>query len=131
MGMTAGTGAAQEPFRPERGAVALAGDPGRQIERTVLAWHRTAAAFLVAAVAAARLLTPVVGGWAYPAAMASALCMFVVVATGRRIAPLRRPSATSATLPAVLPRPGWMAAVAAATCLTGFAAVAAALAGGV
>ena len=37
-------------------------DPGRQPERTALAWRRTALSVLVGLVVAARLLDPVLGG---------------------------------------------------------------------
>jgi len=112
---------------PGRTGATFASDTGLQVERTVLAWHRTATAVLVAAAAAARLLAPVVGGWAFPAATAAALCAFVMIATVRRTAFLRRPAADPITLRVVVPRPRWMAGIAVLICLAGLATAAAAL----
>ncbi|MEV0328728.1 DUF202 domain-containing protein [Micromonospora echinospora] len=117
--------------RPERGTPrqpppGRGGDPGLQLERTMLAWRRTAAAFLVAAAVSARLLVPLLGGWAYPAVLVPALGAFAVGVAGRMV-PLRHPPA-AANLTTVRPRPGWLAAVAALTCLLGLAGAGATLA---
>ncbi|HEY0698601.1 MAG TPA: DUF202 domain-containing protein [Micromonospora sp.] len=101
-------------------------DEGLQAERTMLAWRRTATAFLVAAAVGARLLVPALGGWAYPAVAVPALCAFVV-ATARHVEPVRRAPAPGS--PAVTPRPGWLAALAALSCLSGLAAAATVLTG--
>lgn len=92
----------------------------------MLAWRRTAAAFLVAAAVSARLLVPLLGGWAYPAVLVPTLGAFAVGLAGR-VVPLRQSTAT-ASLTSVRPRPGRLAAVAALTCLLGLTAAAAALA---
>ncbi|MEU4772659.1 DUF202 domain-containing protein [Micromonospora sp. NPDC023644] len=99
----------------------LDGDPGLQLERTMLAWRRTAAAFLVASAVGARLLTPLLGGWAYPAVAAPALCA-VAVALARCVPPRRTTSPA-----AVVPPAGRLAGVAGLTCLLGLAAAAAVL----
>ncbi|MEU2665042.1 DUF202 domain-containing protein [Micromonospora sp. NPDC007220] len=111
----------------------LDGDPGLQLERTMLAWRRTAAAFLVAGAVGARLLTPLLGGWAYPAVAAPALCVGAL-ALARRVPPRRptgrRPATTARgkSMPpgptVVTPGAGRMAGVAALTCLLGLAAAA-------
>ncbi|MEU7996473.1 DUF202 domain-containing protein [Micromonospora sp. NPDC049060] len=112
--------AAGPPGTPPR----LDGDPGLQLERTMLAWRRTAAAFLVAGAVGARLLTPLLGGWVYPAVAAPALCVGAL-ALARCVPPRRT---TSTPVPAtVVPRAGWMAGVAGLTCLLGLAAAAAVL----
>ena len=88
----------------------------------MLAWRRTAAAFLVAGAVGARLLTPLLGGWAYPAVAAPALCVGALALA--RCVPQRRTTSPPAT---VVPRAGWMAGVAGLTCLLGLAAAAAVL----
>ncbi|WP_143740285.1 DUF202 domain-containing protein [Micromonospora echinospora] len=111
---------------PRQPAPGRGSDPGLQLERTMLAWRRTAAAFLVAAAVSARLLVPLLGSWAYPAVLVPALGAFAVGVAGRMV-PLRHPPA-AANLTTVRPRPGWLAAVAALTCLLGLAGASAALA---
>lgn len=60
-------------------------DPGRQPERTALAWQRTALAFLVLALASARLAWPALGGWALlPASAVGAGAIGLLVAARRR-----------------------------------------------
>ncbi|RLK25867.1 uncharacterized protein DUF202 [Micromonospora sp. M71_S20] len=111
----------------------LDGDPGLQLERTMLAWRRTAAAFLVAGAVGARLLTPLLGGWAYPAVAAPALCAGALAlarcvpsrrTTGRRPATTARGKPMPPGPTVVTPGAGWMAGVAALTCLLGLAAAA-------
>jgi len=45
-------------------------DPGLQLERTELAWRRTALSIALAALVAVRLLPPVLGPWAFGAGLA-------------------------------------------------------------
>ncbi|SCL32468.1 hypothetical protein GA0074692_3322 [Micromonospora pallida] len=86
----------------------------------MLAWRRTTAAFLVAAAVSARLLVPLLGGWAYPAVMVPALAACAVGVAGRAVPLRHRPATTDLT--AVRPRPGRLAAVALGTLLLGLAA---------
>lgn len=60
-------------------------DPGLQLERTALAWRRTALALMIGPVAAARLLAPERGVWAALAAAGG-----LVVAVGVAVLASRR-----------------------------------------
>ncbi|MGW3606385.1 DUF202 domain-containing protein [Micromonospora sp. NPDC005161] len=121
-----GSSATRRPAGRHDTSSSADGDGGLQLERTMLAWRRTAAAFLVAAAVGARLLTPLLGGWAYPTVTAPSLCAFVIAISGS-IPPLFCTPVASRPR-AVTPRPGWMGVIAAFTCLIGLAAATAVLA---
>ncbi|MFE9960310.1 DUF202 domain-containing protein [Micromonospora sp. NPDC005299] len=104
------------PSRPSPGSDASA-DQGLQIERTVLAWRRTATAFVVAAAVAGRFLLPHLGGWAFLAPIGSAATVIIVAAAAlrRRLPPSAAPAVLSS---ARAPGP-WLAAVTLATAAGG------------
>ncbi|MCW3839835.1 DUF202 domain-containing protein [Micromonospora yasonensis] len=111
---------------PSPGQVSSA-DPGLQVERTVLAWRRTAAAFVVAAAGAGRFLLPHLGGWIFLAAVVNATAVVIVAAAAlRRRLP---PAAAPAVLNSARPPGPWLAAVALATAVGGLSVALAALAG--
>lgn len=101
-------------------------DGGLQVERTVLAWRRTAASVVVATVVTARFLLPRLGGWAFLAAitLAVATVVFVAAALRRRV-----PASDTPVAPAAAPQPaGWLAAVALTTAVGGLSVALAVLA---
>ncbi|NES31656.1 DUF202 domain-containing protein [Micromonospora terminaliae] len=102
-------------------------DGGLQVERTVLAWRRTAAAFVVAAAAAGRFLLPHHGGWVFLAATLSGATALVVVAAALR----RRLPSSDAPAPPGSARPSgpWLAAVTLATAAGGLGVAVAVLHG--
>lgn len=59
-------------------------DRGLQVERTELAWRRTALALVVAAIAAARVLSPVLGDWAVLVGAVGLIVTAVLWAVSRR-----------------------------------------------
>jgi uncharacterized membrane protein YidH (DUF202 family) len=100
-------------------------DPGLQVERTVLAWRRTAASFVVAAVVAGRLLAGHLGGWAFVAAVVAAVAVLVIAGAAMR---RRAPDSAAPRDPATaLTSPGRLAAVALATAVAGLSVVTAVL----
>ncbi|WP_107074467.1 DUF202 domain-containing protein [Micromonospora sp. MH33] len=101
---------------PSSGPVSSA-DRGLQLERTVLAWRRTATAFAVAAATAGRFLLPHLGGRIFLAAVVSAMTVVIVAAAAlrRRLPPSDAPAVLSSARP---PGP-WLAAVTLATAAGG------------
>jgi len=60
-------------------------DPGLQLERTALAWRRTALALVVGSVVAARILPEIGGPWTLlPASIGIAVALVLLVVTHRR-----------------------------------------------
>ncbi|WP_309233902.1 DUF202 domain-containing protein [Micromonospora sp. ATA51] len=111
---------------PSPGPVSSA-DRGLQVERTVLAWRRTAAALVVASAAVGRFLLPHLGGWIFLAAVVSATTAVIVAAAAlRRRLP---PSTASAVLSSARPPGPWLAAVALATAAGGLSVALSVLAG--
>ncbi|MBL7259477.1 DUF202 domain-containing protein [Paractinoplanes lichenicola] len=103
-------------------------DGGLQVERTILAWRRTAASVVVAAVVGARFLLPHLGGWSFLAAITASLAVLVIAAAAlrRRVPPSDFPVAPSAA-----PQPArWLAAVALATAIGGLGVALAVFAAG-
>ena len=103
----------------------MSADGGLQVERTVLAWRRTAASVVVAAVVTARFLLPRLGGWAFLAAvaLAGATIVFVAAALRRRV-----PASDTPVAPEAAPQPaGWLAAVALTIAVGGLSVALAAL----
>ncbi|MCW3819625.1 DUF202 domain-containing protein [Micromonospora sp. DR5-3] len=111
---------------PSAGPVSSA-DRGLQVERTVLAWRRTATAFVVAAAGVGRFLLPHLGGRIFLAAVVSAAAVVIVAAAAlrRRLPPSTAPAVLSSARP---PGP-WLAAVALATAAGGLSVALAVLAG--
>ncbi|MET8311977.1 DUF202 domain-containing protein [Micromonospora sp. NPDC005173] len=100
-------------------------DRGLQVERTVLAWRRTAASFVVAAAVAGRLLVAHLGGWVFLAAVVSAMAVVIVAAAALR---RRLPrSAAPAEPGSALPPGPWLAAVSLATAVGGLSVAVAVL----
>jgi uncharacterized membrane protein YidH (DUF202 family) len=94
------------------------------VERTVLAWRRTAASFVVAAAVAGRLLVPHLGGWAFLAAVGTAMTVIVAAAALRR----RLPHSDAPAEPgSALPSGPWLAAVTIATAVGGLSVAVAVL----
>ncbi|MBM0224623.1 DUF202 domain-containing protein [Micromonospora sp. ATA51] len=95
------------------------------MERTVLAWRRTAASFVVAAAVAGRLLVPHLGGWAFLAAVGTAMTVVIVAAAAlrRRL----RHSDAPAEPGSALPSGPWLAAVTIATAVGGLSVAVAVL----
>lgn len=66
-------------------------DPGRQPERTALAWRRTGLGLAIGSLAGARLLAPSVGGVAWLMAVTGVgLGTALLIAAGRRAAVIDR-----------------------------------------
>ncbi|MEU2611012.1 DUF202 domain-containing protein [Micromonospora sp. NPDC007271] len=112
----------RRPARPVPGQT-TGGDGGLQVERTLLAWRRTTAAVLVAGAGGVRLLTPLLGDWAW-LVVTPPLGVLVIAAAGRAGALRRR---LAGPLRPVPPWPGRLAVVAGLACLTGLAMAAAVL----
>ncbi|WBB76028.1 DUF202 domain-containing protein [Micromonospora sp. WMMD1128] len=102
-------------------------DRGLQVERTVLAWRRTAAAFVVAAAVAGRLLLPHRGGWLFLAAVTGATAIVVAAAVALR---RRHPVTDLPAAPDAARTPArWLAAVTVATLVGGLGVALAVLVG--
>ncbi|MBM0238268.1 DUF202 domain-containing protein [Micromonospora sp. ATA32] len=118
------TGVGSSPSSGTSPGSLSSGDRGLQVERTVLAWRRTATSFVVAAAVAGRLLVPHLGGWAFLAAVGTAMTVIVAAAALRR----RLPHSDAPAEPgSALPSGPWLAAVTIATAVGGLSVAVAVL----
>ncbi|WP_428965768.1 DUF202 domain-containing protein [Micromonospora fluostatini] len=103
--------------------------PGLHVERTTLAWRRTAAAAVLAALVAGRILAPHLGyaALAVTAPVAAGALVAVIGVLPRRASAARPPAAVGVSPRPPRPAPALLALLAATTALAGLAAAGAVL----